>query len=355
MGRPDAGGTVADVTGDTQSYCTACGSAVNADALFCAQCGAPRQAAAPPATPGAAHAFPVVPVAEQAVALTGIGVSLPWQRLTADERPSPRDWVAAGALPSAQWAAGLSLKRPGLALAAATLLDFAVAIITGGASGLYEALPRLIFGGVTAGLAVAADSKRGRLRVASGVARDHHRSGAVRICGALPRGRSRRRHLRLGDRQPVGRRRLDVVGGRQDRFRRLQAAGMKVLETALPKRRDDLRMSSVRWSDRRLSTWVRLALLPFLGARRSSCSSPPCSPAVPGDAPTSVPAGPRSPASSPSPPPSSPSSTASTKVPVKPESDEDSRRAIGYILHLSAGGLRLSRAEAQQFQCTCSS
>jgi hypothetical protein len=168
VGRPDSGGTVADVTGDTQSYCTACGSAVSADALFCAQCGAPRQAA-PPATPGAAHAFPVLPVAEQGVALAGIGVSLPWQRLTADERPSPRDWVAAGALPSAQWAAGLSLKRPGLALAAATLLDFAVAIITGGASGLYEALPRLIFGGVTAGLAVAAGSKRGRLRLTSGV------------------------------------------------------------------------------------------------------------------------------------------------------------------------------------------
>ena len=157
------------MTGDTQHHCTACGSAVNADSLFCAQCGAPRRAAAPPATPVATHALPVMPVAEQAVALTGIGVSLPWQRLTANERPSARDWVAAGALPSAQWAVGLSLKRPGLALAATTLLDFAVAVITGGASGLYKALPRLIFGGVTAGLAVAADSKRGRLRIASGV------------------------------------------------------------------------------------------------------------------------------------------------------------------------------------------
>jgi hypothetical protein len=167
MGRADTGGTVADVTGDTQSYCTACGSAVGADSLFCAQCGAPRHAAAPPTTP-ATRTIPVLPVAEQAVALAGIGVSLPWQRLTASERPSPRDWVTAGALPSAQWAAGLSLKRPGLALAAATLLDFAVAIITGGASGLYEALPRLIFGGVTSGLALAADSKRGRLRLTSG-------------------------------------------------------------------------------------------------------------------------------------------------------------------------------------------
>jgi hypothetical protein len=37
------------------------------------------------------------------------------------------------------------------------------------------------------------------------------------------------------------------------------------------------------------------------------------------------------------------------RVPVKPESDEDSRRVIGYILHLSAGDLGLSRAEARQF------
>jgi hypothetical protein len=37
------------------------------------------------------------------------------------------------------------------------------------------------------------------------------------------------------------------------------------------------------------------------------------------------------------------------RVAVKPESDEDSRRVIGYILHLSAGYLPLSRAQAQQF------
>jgi|WetSurMetagenome_2_1015567.scaffolds.fasta_scaffold24464_3 hypothetical protein len=123
---------------------------------------------------------------------------------------------------------------------------------------------------------------------------------------------------------------------------------MKTQETVLPKQRGGLRASGVHWSDRRLSTWASLALFSLLTAPAFFMLVPPvlayssggCTYVSPGRATVAgilaivaaVVA----------------IINAVARVPVKPESEEDSRRAIGYILHLSAGDLRLRRAEAQR-------
>ncbi len=169
------------------SFCMRCGSAFKANDVFCSTCGAARVVAGP--TAGSAGSSPAMPggpsgrgpvgaaqvvsraygAAAQAAALAGTGLAMPWQRLTGAAMPDIGALLSAAALPGAQRAIrASSLKRPAAAMMATTLLDVVVAVVTGGTSALYKALPRLILGLVTSVLSLATGSKAGRLRVITG-------------------------------------------------------------------------------------------------------------------------------------------------------------------------------------------
>jgi hypothetical protein len=159
------------VASEAHLYCPSCGSALSPEARFCTQCGEPQHVKEQPAASPAGQSVGshLSGAAEEGVALAGIGLALPWQRVTGDERADPRAWLLEGVRPSTEWALGKSLARPGLALAATTVLEVAVAVITGGTAGLYKALPLLILGAATAALALVTASKSGSLRAATGV------------------------------------------------------------------------------------------------------------------------------------------------------------------------------------------
>ncbi|MBN1631264.1 MAG: zinc ribbon domain-containing protein [Thermoleophilia bacterium] len=152
------------VTGDyPQSYCVKCGSPLNAEQAFCAACGTSRDQARSLASRSAQG------IVAQAAGLAGAGFALPWHTLAGAGRPDIGALLSAAALPGAQQAIRASLKRPGLALAATTVLDVAVAVITGGTSALYKALPRLVLGGATSVLSLVTGAKGGGIRKATGI------------------------------------------------------------------------------------------------------------------------------------------------------------------------------------------
>jgi hypothetical protein len=167
------------------SYCIVCGSPLRADQSFCTKCGAPpRQVPSGPTaepdtrSPAAtkAHITQAVATASRAYAtvgqmagLAGMGFALPWQKVAGLAQADIGAFLSAAALPGAQRAIRASLRRPGLALAATTVLDVAVAVITGGTSALYKAIPRLVLSGSTSLLSLATGSKGGAVRKATGV------------------------------------------------------------------------------------------------------------------------------------------------------------------------------------------
>jgi hypothetical protein len=184
-------------------WCSKCGSRLGGHQDFCPDCGTPRlQAPSMPAPceakspaayltpsplPTGPHPHPTPPspgtrtgqapavasraygAVARAAGVAGIGLALPWQRVAGAGRPDIGAFLSAGALPGAQRAIRASLKRPGLALAATTVLDLAVAVITGGTNAFYKAIPRLVVGGSTSFLSLATGSKGGRLRRATGI------------------------------------------------------------------------------------------------------------------------------------------------------------------------------------------
>lgn len=98
-----------------------------------------------------------------------MGFALPWQTRAGAGRPDMGAFLSGAALPGAQRVVRASLKRPGIALAATTILDVAVAVITGGTSALYKALPRLVLGGATSVLSLVTGSKGGNIRKVTGI------------------------------------------------------------------------------------------------------------------------------------------------------------------------------------------
>ena len=173
-------------------FCGKCGGALRTDQTFCSLCGTPRGGptggppvgsppASGPSTPstlgsaaagagravsGASRAYGVV---TQVAGMAGMGFSLPWQKVVGAGRPDVGAFLSTAALSGARQAIGGSLRRPGLALAATTVLDFAAAWITGGASAMYLAIPRLVISGSTSLLSVVTGSKGGRLRKITGI------------------------------------------------------------------------------------------------------------------------------------------------------------------------------------------
>lgn len=158
------------------AYCTRCGTALTGDDRFCTKCGAPRQAPnpaqAPTFAPQVGHAARTAQQAYGAVAqvagVAGVAAGLPWQTIVAGETPDLRAMLSRVAMPGARTLAQRSLKKPGLAMAVTTLLDLAVAGLSGGGSALVGALPRVLAGGTTALLSLITGSKGGALRSITG-------------------------------------------------------------------------------------------------------------------------------------------------------------------------------------------
>jgi hypothetical protein len=176
------------MSGGYGSFCTRCGAPLGADDEFCTHCGTPRQhvpsgpgvaaavAAQPPAGGARPPAGQVLAVASRAygvvgqvAGLAGLGLALPWQRVAGAGQADIGALLSAAAVPGARRLVGASLKRPGLAMAATTVLDVAVAVVTGGTSALYKALPRLVLGGATSVLSLATGRKAGNLRRLTGI------------------------------------------------------------------------------------------------------------------------------------------------------------------------------------------
>jgi hypothetical protein len=170
------------------TFCIKCGSPLDPAAHFCTKCGTPRadvgqadEAAdfGAPVTAGsgggptfaanpAAIARQVASAAGMATSMAG-AVSLPWQTIVAGETPDIQKLVVAGA-PIAQGAVRASLRRPAIALLVTTLLDVAVALVSGQPAALKLVGLRAAMGVGTAVLGMVVGSKAGRLRQLTGFA-----------------------------------------------------------------------------------------------------------------------------------------------------------------------------------------
>jgi len=76
--------------------------------------------------------------------------------------------LSRAAMPTARTVVQRSLKRPGLSMAATTVLDLFVAGVSGGPAALVGAIPRALGGGLTSLLSLATGSKGGALRGLTG-------------------------------------------------------------------------------------------------------------------------------------------------------------------------------------------
>jgi hypothetical protein len=101
--------------------------------------------------------------------MAGMGFALPWQKVTGAGQPDIGAFLSSAAFMGARRAIGGSLRRPGLVLAATTVLDLGVAWITGGTNALYLAIPRFAISGSTSLLSVITGSKGGQLRKLTGI------------------------------------------------------------------------------------------------------------------------------------------------------------------------------------------
>jgi hypothetical protein len=171
-------------------FCIGCGAPLDPAARFCTKCGTPRadvgtghdsagsaavEAAGTAGGGGPAFAANPAVMARQAASAAGMAssmagaVSLPWQTIVAGETPDIRKLVVAGA-PIAQGAVRASLRRPAIALLVTTLLDVAVALVSGQPAALKLVGLRAAMGVGTAVLGMVVGSRAGRLRQLTGFA-----------------------------------------------------------------------------------------------------------------------------------------------------------------------------------------
>lgn len=154
----------------TAVFCTRCGSRFVGSDRFCRTCGEPRR------TPSSASPAPAAssPVSAGAVMQTvapaaSMAAMLPWQTIIAGETPDLRAMLATAAAPAARKVVQSSLRKPGLALAATTALDLAVAALSGGSGAVAAAAPRVVAGALTAILSLITGSRGGALRTVTGI------------------------------------------------------------------------------------------------------------------------------------------------------------------------------------------
>jgi hypothetical protein len=103
-----------------------------------------------------------------ATSLGGGLVALPWQTTTAG-RPADIGALVAAGTPVAHMAVRASLRTPAIALLVTTLLDLAVALISGQPAALQMVAVRAVMGIGTAVLGMIAGNKSGKLRQATGL------------------------------------------------------------------------------------------------------------------------------------------------------------------------------------------
>mgnify|MGYP001029592974 FL=1 len=157
-------------------YCTHCGTPIAHTDRFCTRCGTPRQTPTTAQTPtlvqqtgqAAQTARQAYGTVAQVAGAAGMAAALPWQTIAAGETPDLRAMLSGVAMPGARTLVQRSLKRPGLAMAVTTVLDLAVAGLSGGTGALVGALPRVLAGGTTALLSIITGSKGGALRGLTG-------------------------------------------------------------------------------------------------------------------------------------------------------------------------------------------
>lgn len=175
---------------DGSGFCTKCGTPFKGQGQFCTSCGATRSqgaqgagsvtpapvasAPAPTPTPTAAPVASVAStasVASFAGAVAGtasMAAGLPWQTIVAGQTPDLSAMLSRAAMPAAQKVVRRSLRRPGLSMAATTVLDLFVAGISGGPVALAAAVPRALGGGLTSLLSMITGTKGGALRGLTG-------------------------------------------------------------------------------------------------------------------------------------------------------------------------------------------
>jgi len=99
-----------------------------------------------------------------------MAAAVPWRTITGAEQLDVRSFLSTSALPTARRAVQrASLRKPGLSLAATTVLDLFVAAVSGGSGALGAAVPRFLMGGLTSLLSLITGSKSGALRGVTGV------------------------------------------------------------------------------------------------------------------------------------------------------------------------------------------
>ncbi len=150
-------------------FCTRCGARFVGSDRFCRSCGEPRQAVSANPEPASSRPVSVGAVMQTVAPAASMAAMLPWQTVIAGETPDLRAMLASVVAPAAHKVVKSSLRKPGLSLAATTALDLIVAVLSGGASALAAAIPRVVAGAVTALLALITGSKGGGLRTFTGV------------------------------------------------------------------------------------------------------------------------------------------------------------------------------------------
>lgn len=160
-------------------YCVKCGARFVGEQRFCSKCGAARSrptvapatgsAPAPAAVPAAAASAAFGTVSQVAGVSAAAAVGLPWQTIIAGQTPDLSAMLSRAAMPTAQAVVRRSLKRPGLSMAATTVLDLFVAAVSGGSGALAAALPRAIGGATTSLLSLVTGTKGGALRGLTGI------------------------------------------------------------------------------------------------------------------------------------------------------------------------------------------
>lgn len=151
-------------------YCSKCGARFDGEQRFCTKCGTARTK--PPVGPAATYtpaASTASGTVSRVVGATAVVAGLPWQTIVAGQTPDLSAMLSRAVMPTAQNVVMRSLRRSGLSMAATTMLDLFVAVISGGSGALAAALPRAIGGGVTALLSLITGTKGGALRGLTGV------------------------------------------------------------------------------------------------------------------------------------------------------------------------------------------
>ncbi len=156
-------------------YCTSCGSALRDNAAFCSVCGAAaRKAPVANAGPDAPPPRGITPASASIAgtvatisSMSGAVAALPWQTITTGEPVNVRAMLSAGS-PLLQSAIRSSIRRPAIALLLTSLLDLAVALLSGQPAALRMVGIRVGMAAATSVVGIMAAGRGGALLKVTG-------------------------------------------------------------------------------------------------------------------------------------------------------------------------------------------